>query len=75
MKNKEYTSICNILTKQLKRKCFPFMDFGEIKRIKYPQIYRFPIESQYKEPKRKNYFFIALGLLLVLLLYISWILI
>ena len=46
MKNKDYTSICDILTKQLKRKCFPFMDFGEIKQIKYPQIYRFPIENQ-----------------------------
>ena len=75
MKNKDYTSICDILTKQLKRKCFPFMTFGEVHRLKYPQLYKYPIEKHYKQPKRKTFFYIGLGLLVVLVLYISWILI
>ena len=36
MKSYKYKSITNILTKQLNRKIFNFMDFGEIQRIKYP---------------------------------------
>ena len=34
MKLKEYKSFCNLLTKELKRKMFPFNDFGDAQRIK-----------------------------------------
>tara|TARA_Y100001958_G_C20810504_1_gene269811 strand:- start:404 stop:565 length:162 start_codon:yes stop_codon:yes gene_type:complete len=34
MKLKEYKSFCDLLTKKLKRKMFPFNDFGEAQRIK-----------------------------------------
>ena len=57
MKNKDYTSICDILTKQLKRKCFPFMTFGEVHRLKYLQLYKYPIEKHYKQCKRKGFRF------------------
>lgn len=55
MKSYKYKSITNILTKQLNRKIFDFMDFGEIHRIKYPNnLYQFPIKQYYNQKRRIN---------------------
>ena len=53
MKSYKYKSITNILNKQLNRKIFDFMDFGEIHRIKYPNnLYKFPIKQYYNQKRR-----------------------
>ena len=53
MKSYKYKSITNILTKQLNRKIFNFMDYGEIQRIKYPDnVYQFPIKQYYNQKRR-----------------------
>ncbi len=53
MKSYKYKSITNILTKQLNRKIFDFMDYGEIQRIKYPNnLYQFPIKQYYNQKRR-----------------------
>ena len=55
MKSYKYKSITNILNKQLNRKIFDFMDFGEIHRIKYPNnLYQFPIKLYYTQKRRIN---------------------
>ena len=54
MKSNQFKSITNILSKQLNRKIFDFMDFGEIHRIKYPTVYQFPIKQYYNQRKRVN---------------------
>ena len=54
MKSYKYKSITNILTHQLNRKVFDFMDFGEIHRIKYPTVYQFPIKQYYNKRKVNN---------------------
>ena len=46
MKSYKYKSITNILSKQLNRKIFDFMDYGEIHRIKYPNnLYQFQLSN------------------------------
>ena len=53
MKSNQFKSITNILTRQLNRKIFNFMDFGEIQRIKYPDnVYQFPIKQYYNQKRR-----------------------
>ena len=53
MKSNQFKSITNILTRQLNRKIFNFMDFGEIQRIKYPNnVYKFPIKQYYNQKRR-----------------------
>ena len=55
MKSYKYKSITNILTMQLNRKIFDFMDYGEIQRIKYPNnLYQFPIKQYYNQKRSKN---------------------
>lgn len=52
MKLKEYKSFCNLLTKELKRKMFPFNDFGEAQRIKLrSNVLQFPVIKTYKQKK------------------------
>jgi hypothetical protein len=54
MKSYKYKSITNILTKQLNRKIFNFMDFGEIQRIKYSNnLYQFPIKQYYNQKRKR----------------------
>ena len=53
MKSYKYKSITNILCKQLNRKIFDFMDFGETHRIKYPNnLYQFSIKQYYNQKRR-----------------------
>jgi len=52
MKNKKYTSICDLLTKQLKRKFFPFNDFDDVNRFKNNNLYQFPIKQYYNQKRR-----------------------
>ena len=53
MKSYKYKSITNILSKQLNRKIFNFMYFGEIHIIKYPNnLYQFPIHQYYNQKRR-----------------------
>ena len=54
MKNKKYTSICDLLTKQLKRKFFPFNDFDDVNRFKNNNLYQFPIKQYYNQKRRVN---------------------
>jgi len=55
MQNKKYTSICDIISKQLKKKIFPFMTLKEVKLLKdNSNIYQFPIQSFYKNNQRKK---------------------
>lgn len=77
MKNKNFTSVSHLIGKQIKRKCFPFMDFGEIERLKYPKTYQFPIKDYYNKEKSDIFktmllisFLCCLPALLVLILYI-----
>ena len=50
MKLKEYKSFCDLLTKQLKRKMFPFNDFGEAQRIKHKKnIIYLPTNNQQRK--------------------------
>jgi len=52
MKLKEYKSFCDLLTKELKRKMFPFNDFGEAQRIKLrSNVLQFPVIKTYKQKK------------------------
>lgn len=71
MKNKDYKGVCKLINKDLKRKTYPFMDFGEVHYLKYPKEYKYPIEKHYEKPKKKGFFWFGLGLLIVLVLYIS----
>ena len=77
MKAKNYKGITNLLEqKNPNKRFFDFMDFKETQaKINSPKIYQYPIKKHYQEPKRKTFFYIGLGLLLVLCLYITWILI
>ena len=53
MKFKEYKSFCDLLTKKLKRKMFPFNDFGKAQRIKLrSNVYQFPIHKHYNQKRR-----------------------
>ena len=52
MKNKKYTSICDLLTKQLKRKFFLFNDFDDVDRFKNNNLYQFPILRTYNQKRR-----------------------
>ena len=47
MKNKNFKTICDLIKLPLGRKSFLFMDFGDVQAIKYPQIYKFPINNYY----------------------------
>ena len=50
MKAKNYPGFYKLLTKALKRKFYPFMDFGDAQRIKLrSNVYQFPIKSYYNK--------------------------
>ena len=52
MKAKNYPGFYKLLTKALKRKFYPFMDFGDAQRIKLrSNVLQFPVIKTYKQKK------------------------
>jgi len=54
MKAKNYPGFYKLLTKALKRKFYPFMDFGDcMQRKNSLNVYQFPIKNYYNKEVKK----------------------
>jgi len=51
IKSNYFVSICNIISKQIGRKVFPFMSAKEVMDIKN-NVYKFPIHKYYNQKRR-----------------------
>ena len=55
LKSNYFVSVCHIISKQIKRKVFPFMAAKEVMDIKNNiNVYQFPIKNYYNQKRRNN---------------------
>ncbi len=55
IKSNYFVSICHIISKQIKRKVFPFMAAKEVMDIKNRvNVYKFPIHKYYNQKKENK---------------------